>query len=175
VELGARRVSKDDLTLISILVHVPFVTFWIGLVMFDAFTMLSPALSTEQRARFIARTRWIAVIAVAVILLTGIWQTMENPFVKVDSWATLEKLRTKTYGQALFFKHICVFTTFALTYFTRFVLAPRLIASAETAPTGDAVAATSGLQRALTLATLLNVAACFGAVILAARMEIELH
>src|SRR5205823_729803 len=122
-------VTKDDLTLISILVHVPFVTVWIGLVLFDAFAMLSPALAPEQRAHLIARTRWLALVAVAVILVTGIWQTMENPFVKVNSWSTLEKLRTKTYGEALFFKHICVVATIVLTFFSRFVLAPRLLES----------------------------------------------
>ena len=142
--------------------------------MFDAFAMLSPALTAEQRARFVTRTRWIALVAVAVILVTGIWQTMENPFVKVDSWATLEKLRTKTYGEALFFKHIFVVTTFALTFLTRFILAPRLVATAQATPGGETVEV-AGLQRTLTFATLLNLAACFGAVILAARMEIELH
>jgi putative copper export protein len=167
-------VTRDDLTLISILIHVPVVTIWIGLAMFDVFAMFSPALTPEQRARFVARSRWFALAAVAVILVTGVWQTMENPFVKVDSWATLEKLRTKTYGEALFFKHIFVVTTFALTYLTRFVLAPRLIATTQATPAGDAIAV-AGLQRTLTLATLLNLAASFGALILAARMEIELH
>src|SRR5205814_2656818 len=136
--------------------------------------MLSPALTPEQRAHLIARTRWLALVAVAVILVTGIWQTMENPFVRVNSWSTLEKLRTKTYGEALFYKHIFVMTTFALTYLTRFVLAPRLIATTASSPAGATVAV-AGLQRTLTVATLLNLAACFAAVILAARMEIELH
>jgi putative copper export protein len=167
-------VSKSDLTLVSLLVHVPFVTAWIGLVMFDAFAALSPGLTPEQRGRFIARTRWIAIAAIAVILVTGIWQTMENPFVKVDSWATLEKLRTKTtYGEALFYKHIFVIATFVLTLFNRFVLAPRMVGAVAVTSSERLTALT--LQRSLTWATLLNVVACFGAVVLAARMEIELH
>ena len=165
--------SKDDLTLVSILVHVPFVTAWIGLVMFDAFAALSPGLTPEQRGHFIARTRWVAVAAIAVILVTGIWQTMENPFVKVDSWATLEKLRTKTYGEALFFKHMFVVMTFVLTLINRFILAPRMVEAVAVRPNGGAAAVT--MQRTLTWSSLLNVVACFGALILAARMEIELH
>ena len=166
--------SKDDVTLVSILVHVPFITAWIGLVLFDVFASSTPGIPDGQRGRLIARARWAAVGIIAVILVTGIWQTAENPFVKVSSWATLEKLRSRTYGEALFFKHIFVVITIALTFWTRFVLAQRL-AMASVATTGVLTGEGQSLRRLITRVSLLNLGACFFAVLMAARMEIELH
>src|SRR5690242_13811391 len=163
--------SNDDVTLVSILIHVPFIMAWIGLVLFDIFASSTPGLADRERGRLIARTRAVTVLIIAVILITGIWQTAENPFVKVTSWSTLEKLRTRTYGEALFFKHIFVVITVALTLWTRFLLAPRLEAQAVTA-NGAVAEESRGLQRLIARVSLLNLAACFAALILAARMEI---
>ena len=165
--------SKEDWTLVSLLVHVPFVTAWIGLVLFDSFAAFAPGIADDQRSRLIARTRWIAVAIIAVIIVTGVWQTMENPFVKVHSYSALERLRDKTYGEALFFKHIFIVMTVVLTFLTRFILAPRwLAATREGSPDRTPAAGRSPL---ISWAIILNIGACFSALVLAARMTIELH
>lgn len=167
--------DREDFTLLSLLVHVPFVTAWVGLVMFDMFAVLLPGLDGDQRARMIAWSRPFVLIAVPVILITGIWQTMTNPFFDVNSWRTLERLReSTTYGQALFWKHGCVLVTFALTSIVRFVLAPQLAVRAA-ASDGAVGRFRAGLERWLLGLSALNLLACLGAVLLATRMVIELH
>src|SRR5258708_26009176 len=94
--------------------------------MFDAFLCFTPGLGTNQRLQLIARMRWLTVALILVILATGIWQTIDNPFLRVDSYSTLERLRENyDYGKALFIKHIFVIATFALSLAVRVVLVPR--------------------------------------------------
>ena len=167
--------DRQDITLLSLWVHLPVVTTWIGLVMFDVFVSLAPGLSTAQRGRMIAWSRPLVVIAILVILVTGIWQTMDNPFVQVNSFSTLEELRGRTfYGRALFFKHGFVLATFGLTILVRFILAPRLMAVGA-APAGGAVPASPQLERPVLWLSLLNLGACLGALIMATLMIMELH
>jgi hypothetical protein len=119
------------------------------------------------------------VVAIVLILLTGIRQTMDNPFIHVDSWSTLERLRDRPYGLALFWKHGCVLVTFVLTILVRFVLAPRLAAEgsgqSSVSSGGVAVATMSSTQRLILGLSALNAAACLGALILATVMVWQLH
>lgn len=167
--------SRDDLLLFSLWVHVPFVTAWIGLVMFDVYAALAPGLNLAQRGRMIAWSRPFVIVAILVIMVTGIWQTMENPFLRVTSFETLEQLRERTlYGKALFVKHGFVLATFVLTVIVRFVLAPRL-AMPAVAGGGSEVSSKLPLQRTVLWLSVLNLVACLGALILATRMVVELH
>ena len=164
-----------DLTLISLWVHVPFVTAWVGLAMFDVFVVATPGLAAEQRARMLAWFRPFIVVAIVVIMVTGIRQTMDNPFVPVDSFTTLEELRERTYGLSLFWKHIFVVISLVLTLAVHFVFAPRLVAVPATAggaaPAGPAPVA---LRPVLWL-SVLNLLACIAILLLATRMVWELH
>ena len=167
--------DRGDLTLLSLWVHLPFVTLWIGLVMLDVFVALAPGLDAEQRGRMIAWSRPLVVLAIVVILVTGVWQTFDNPYgIEVTSYARLQELKEKTYGLALFWKHGFVLATFVLTLLVRFIYAPRLALQAVTADSGAAVAA-GQLERAVLWLSLLNLAACLGALIFATRMIWELH
>ena len=74
----------------------------------------------------------------------------------------------------MFFKHIFVVITIALTFWTRFLLASSLVEAAVTT-TGELRSEGHALQRLITRVSLLNLAACFFALLMAARMEIELH
>ena len=166
--------DRDTLTLLSLWVHIPLVTAWIGLVMFDVFAALAPGLTTAQRGRLITWSRPSAIASIVIIIVTGIWQTMENPLgVPVNSYSTLQDLRERTYGLALFYKHVFVFITFGLTVLVRFVLAPRLVAVAAAASSGDAAA--PRLERSVLWLSVLNLAACLGALVFATRMVWELH
>src|SRR5512132_155930 len=99
--------GRDEITLVSLLIHVPSVTAWVSFAAFDVFACVGPGLRREQRRRLVRSLRWPTLALIVLIVATGVWQTMENPFVKVDSIALLEKLRdTTTYGKALFVKHI---------------------------------------------------------------------
>lgn len=178
--------DRQDITLVSLWVHVPFIMTWIALVMFDAFAAFAPALGGAQRSRFITWSRVFVLVAIPVIMVTGIWQTIENPFFRVDAYSKLSELREKTlYGDLLFWKHGFVLATFGLTILVRFILAPRLATadSAEAVVVGSSSAALSATgwtaaDRTLRLiqgATLLNLGACLAAVLLATRMVVELH
>ena len=167
--------DKTGLTLIALWIHVPVVTAWIGLVMLDLLATLAPGLQAAQRGQIIAWSKPFVIVAVAVILLTGIWQTIYNPFNVVNSLDALERLRTTTvYGMVLFWKHGFVLATFALTYATRFVLAPRLV-EAEQAAGGTATSDGSRVLRSIRGLAAANLAACLGALLLATRMVWELH
>jgi hypothetical protein len=172
-------VDSGDWTLLSLWIHVPLVTVWVGLVMFDVFAAFAPSLEMAQRARLITWSRPFVIVAIILILVTGIWQTMENPFLQVRSYAELEELRERTYGLALFWKHGFVLLTFVLTVVVRFFLAPRLATEAMTATTAGtdvAVAAAGGqTARAVRWLSLLNLAACLGALVLATSMVWQLH
>ncbi len=166
--------STDLITLISLWVHVPLVTAWIGLVMFDLFAILAPGLETAQRARLLTWSRPFVVIAIPIIIATGIWQTIHNPLGELTSFSALNALRERTaYGSALFWKHGCVLATFALTVYTRFYLGPRL--SLVTAPFSPPPVGTVEFQRSILWVSLANAAACLGALLLATRMIWLLH
>lgn len=163
----------DTLTLLSLTVHIPLVTAWIGFVMWDVFAASAPGLDSEQRGRMIARPRPFVVFAIAVILATGIWQTVHNPLgPEVTSWSTLQELKTKTYGFALFVKHGFVLVTFVLTVLVRYVLAPRLAAAAAA---GGTSVAGAPLRRTILWLSVVNLLACLGALLMATRMVWELH
>jgi putative copper export protein len=164
-------VSRHDITLISLLFHIPAITFWVGLAMWDVFATMTPGLADEQRVRLIGRMKAMTLVLIAIIMVTGIWQTLDNPFSRVDSYSTLEALRENTtYGKALFVKHIFVIATFFISIFVRFFLASKAEASIQSDGT---IAATQ--SRYLTWAVLLNLAVTLAAVLSAARMTIELH
>lgn len=156
--------TQETALLVSMLIHVPTAVGWIAFAAIEAAAITLPGMANRQRGRLIRALGWPTVVLLLVILTTGIWQTMDNPFQPVSNWATLEKLRdTTVYGMSLFIKHIFVFITFALSLAIRFVLAPRL------QPDSDRV---GGL---LTAAVWLNVAACVAALLATARMTIQLH
>lgn len=162
--------SVDDAVLISLWVHVPLATAWIGLVMFDVFAAAAPGLSSIQRGQMIAWSRGLVVAAIVVLMVTGIWQTMHNPISEVRSYSELASLRDRTaYGMALFLKHGFVIATFVLTVIVRFVLAPRLVAAGASG--GMAVAG----ERQILWLSILNLAACLGALVMATRMIYSLH
>ena len=172
--------DRQDLTIISLWVHVPFIIAWIGLVMLDVVALFGPGLEREQRARLLLWSRPFVILAIAVIMVTGIWQTIENPFYRVESWSGLSELKKRSlYGDLLFWKHVFVVATFGLTLITRFYLAPRLRdgVGAVVAGGGGAMAMLGGADVfSLTrTAVVVNLAACLGAVLLATRMVWELH
>ncbi len=165
--------DKTGLTLLALWIHVPFVTAWIGLVMLDLVVALVPGLEPEQRGRMIAWSRPFVVLAIIVIMITGIWQTMFNPFSEVMSYEALERLRTVTlYGMLLFWKHGFVLATFALTYATRFMLAPRLLAPVSA---NGQRHDPERVLRSISWIAAANLFACLGALLLATRMVWELH
>ncbi len=165
-----------DATLLSLFFHVPAVTAWVGLVMFDAFLCFTPGLATDQRLHLIARMRWLTVALILVILATGIWQTVDNPFLRVDSYSTLERLRENyDYGKALFIKHIFVIATFGLSLAVRFLFARRAGPPAEGLAVSTAGPTLLATHRPLAGAAVLNLGACLGVLLATARMTIELH
>ena len=166
--------------MISLWVHVPFIMAWIGLVMLDVVALFAPGLEREQRARLLLWSRPFVLLAIGVILVTGIWQTIENPFYRVESWSGLSELKKRSlYGDLLFWKHVFVIATFGLTLITRFYLAPRLRDESDGAvvASGSALAMVSrtNAMTLIKLAALGNLGACLGAVMLATRMVFELH
>jgi putative copper export protein len=164
-----------DLTLIALWIHVPLVTAWIGLVMLDVYAAAVPGLTLSQRGRMLAWSRPFVVAAIVLILLTGIRQTMQNPFQEVDSWSTLQALKDRTYGLMLFYKHICVLITFVLTVIVRFVLAPRLLRAAVPAGGAGGAAAGNGTLQLVRWLSVVNALACLATLVFATRMVWELH
>jgi hypothetical protein len=168
--------DKTGFTLIALWFHVPFVTAWIGLVMFDLFAAVAPGLETHQRARMMTWSRPFVILAVVVIMATGIWQTIFNPFFEVTSYETLERLRTMyVYGMLLFWKHGFVLATFVLTGAIRFILAPRLAATAAVSIAGAVPDDSTRILRSISWIAAANLLACLGALLLATRMVWELH
>jgi hypothetical protein len=171
--------AREDFLLYSLWVHVPFIIGWIGLVMLDFFAVFAPGLQEEQRARVLLWSRAFVLVAIPVIMVTGIWQTMENPFYRVDSYSGLQELKHRTlYGDLLFWKHVFVVMTFGLTILVRFILAPRWRNSVDgigTSPGGAAVIVGQRVDGLVKLATVANLAACLASVLLATRMVAELH
>jgi hypothetical protein len=167
--------DRVNLTLLSLWIHVPVVTAWIGLVMLDVVALATPGLPTAQRARMMMWSRPFVVGAIVLITATGVWQTIDNPIRLITSVEALQQLREQTvYGLALFWKHGCVITTFGLTVLVRFVLAPRLLVSAL--DLGLETAATAALrERQLLWLSALNLVACLAALLFATRMIWVLH
>jgi putative copper export protein len=158
-------------TLIALWIHIPFVTAWIGLVIFDVLSLLVPGLTVEQRARMIAWSRPLVGVAMPIILITGIMQSIDNPVRPISSFGDLNSLKATTiYGYALFWKHGFVLATFGLTTLARFWLAPRLLALHGN--TGGSMLIT---ERTLFWVSAANLAACLGALIFATRMVWDLH
>jgi putative copper export protein len=182
---GGRSVDEGQLTLLSLWIHIPIVTAWIGMVMIDVYASTAPGLSVNQRGSMIAWFRPFVIAAIVIILITGIWQTMKNPFSEVSSYAELSDLRDTTYGFSLFIKHIFVVATFFLTLIVHFYFAPRLMNPSSVGtpggpPVSDMLVATASEPVALDLTatrwlSILNIAACVGALIMATRMIWELH
>jgi len=169
-------VDRQDITLVSLWLHVPFITTWIGLVMFDVFAAFAPMLNGGQRVRLMIWSRAFVLIAIPVIMVTGVWQTIENPFFRVDAYSKLSELRDRTlYGDLLFWKHGFVIITFALTILVRFILAPRLVLQGAVQQGTVAVAVNESTLRLVQIASVANLGACLGAVLLATRMVVELH
>ena len=176
-----------DWTLLSLWIHLPLVTAWVGSVMWDVFASSAPGLSAAQRGRLITWQRALTILAIVVIMVTGIRQTVDNPFNRVTSYSDLKALRDDTtYGMALFLKHGCVLATFVLTLLVRFYFAPRLLRdSLGTGTEGNPGVVTSAgtvvaepVSRDLALTrwlSILNLLACLGALIFATRMVWELH
>jgi hypothetical protein len=161
--------DRQDWLLASLLIHVPAVVAWISVAGAELLIAVLPGLETPVRARLIGRLRWPTVALVAVIVTTGVWQTMDNPFLEVDSFAALDRLRTtKAYGSALFVKHIFVAATFALSLLTRFVLARRIERAATANAAGPSL-------RGVVLITACNLAACLGALLATVGMTMQLH
>jgi putative copper export protein len=171
--------STDDLKLISLWVHVPTVTAWIGFVMLDVVAFLIPGLGRDQRLRMVTWSRSFTVAAIVVILVTGVYQTVYNPVgPEVKSFGELEQLREKTYGFALFIKHGFVLATFVLTLAVRFVLAPRMErgdTSGLSISGGGAAAVATSSERLVLLVSAVNLLACLGALISTTRMVFQLH
>jgi hypothetical protein len=167
-----------NLTLLSLWVHIPLVTAWIGLVMFDVFAAAAPGLEPGQRKRMLLWSRPFVIVAIILILLTGIRQTYDNPFLRVTDWDSLQQLKDRDYGLALFWKHGAVLATFGLTILVRFILAPRIMAG-ELHISGAGVAAAqaqaSSTLRLILWASLLNVVACLAALVMATIMVWQLH
>ncbi len=168
--------DRADFTLISILIHVPFITAWIGLVMFDAFAAFAPGLDDAQRPRLIMWSQKFTLLAIVVILVTGVWQTMDNPFVKVDSYNDLSVLKERTlYGDLLFWKHVFFVGTLGLTLLNRFYLAPRANDGLVAGSDGTVAIAQAPAASLLKPAVVLNVILAMGTLLLASRMILELH
>jgi plastocyanin len=168
------RSVADVLTLVTLWIHVPLVVAWIGFAMLDAFAVFAHGLSVGQRGSIVASSRVFTVVALVAITVTGIWQTMDNPFRPVTSYETLTALREIPYGAALFWKHGFVLATFGLSLAARFVVAPKMVAE-SLATASDPPGGPPALQRWLLWLSLGNLAACLGALILATRMIWELH
>ena len=148
--------------------------------MLDAFAAFAPGLNPGQRTAIIKWSRPFVLVGIPVIMVTGIWQTIENPFYRVESYAALQELKKRSlYGDLLFFKHVFVFATFGLTILSRFIFAPRAEADSMMAggsAGGAAVITTEGSAWSLLrLTTAVNLLACLGALMLATRMVVELH
>jgi len=164
--------GRPDLLLVSLLVHIPAVTIFVGLALWDVFVTFTPGLEQGQRGRMIGKTAVLTLVLIAIIMVTGVYQTIENPFRSIRSYSDLHDLRSDTtYGMALFIKHAFVILTFILSPILRFYFAPR-VANVAAGTDGAAVASDAKL---LQLATVVNLALCMLALMAAARMTIELH
>ena len=164
-----RAVPSQLPLFISLAIHIPASIAWLGIVLYQAIIAAVPYLSPAQRGGLLARPRWLVVALIPIILATGIYQTIFNPFQTVTDFASLKALRHETtYGLALFWKHGFVLLSFALTLLVSFALAPRLVAFAE-----DTEKATP--PRAPGMLAWANVAACAALLFCVTVMVFQLH
>ena len=153
------------------MVHIPAAVLWLGLVLYQAIVTAVPFLTPAQRGSLLYRPRWLVVLSIPVILVTGIYQTIYNPINTVTDIETLESLRnTTTYGFALFIKHGFVFASWAMMLAMTYYFAPRLVAFAD--DIRPEAVTPSPLPRLLGWA---NVAACVGLLACVAVMVFQLH
>ena len=156
---------------ISLVIHIPAAITWLGLALYDLIVVAVPFLSPAQRGALLQRPRWLVVGLIPVILVTGIFQTIYNPFGTLTDFASLERLRTETtYGFALFLKHGFVLASWGLTLLLTFWLAPRLVAFADDTSAG--ATRPSPLPR---LAAWANFLACAALVLCVTVMVFQLH
>jgi len=172
--------NESTITLTMLWVHVPFATAWIGIALLDAFLAVAPGLSAAQRSQLIRLTLPFVLLAIPVIVVTGVWQTVYNPVTRPQwSWAILADLRRSTYGWALFYKHVFVVGTLVATLAIKLVLVRRLgaAASAGLAGAGSAVALApeARIDRPLQTASWLDLLCCLAILICVVLMVYQLH
>lgn len=185
--------SESTITLVMLWVHVPFAVAWIGVALMGAVLAVAPGLAPSQRAALIRLTLPFVMVAVPVIIVTGVWQTVYNPVTRPQwSWALLEELRRSTYGMALFYKHVFVVATLVATLAIKLVLVRRLrLQMDESAPlsrvgmgslavsgTGAAGAVATdarGADRPLGVVSWVNVACCLAILVCVVLMVYQLH
>lgn len=157
--------------LISLMVHIPSAIAWLGIVLFHVIVVAVPFLTPAQRGALLARPRWLVLITIPLFFVTGVYQTIFNPFGTITSLDDLTRLRTETaYGLALFWKHAFVLASMALTLAVTFWFAPRLIAFAD--DVRDSAITPSRMPSLLAWA---NVAACIALLACVAVMVYQLH
>ena len=157
--------------LASLLIHIPAAIAWLGIVLYDAIVAAVPFLTPAQRGALLARPRWLVLVTIPLFGLTGIYQTIFNPFGTITSYEDLSHLReSTTYGFALFLKHGFVFASMVLTLAVTFYFAPRLLAFAE--DTRDSAVTPSRLP---SLLSWLNVASCVALLMCVGVMVFQLH
>ncbi|MEJ7664525.1 MAG: hypothetical protein WKG07_35925 [Hymenobacter sp.] len=121
---------------VSLAIHIPAAITWLGIVLYQALVGVVPYLSSAQRADLLQRPKWLALATIPLFMITGIYQTIYNPFVTITDFETLENFRaSSTYGLALFWKHGFVFLSMALTLAVTFWFAPRMAAVSATMAT----------------------------------------
>jgi plastocyanin len=161
---------------ISLAIHVPSAVTWLGIALYDLIVVAAPFLTPAQRGGLLQRPRWAVVALIPLILVTGVYQTINNPFSTLTDFASLEALRTTTtYGQALFFKHGFVLLSWALTLGLSFWVAPQLVAAAEPVAAAGAGTAASPRGRLHHLIAWGNLLACAALVLCVTVMIFQLH
>ncbi|MBI3970074.1 MAG: hypothetical protein HY332_02190 [Chloroflexi bacterium] len=169
-QVGAQTAIRSWPLLVSLTIHIPSSIAWLGIVLYDAIIVAVPFLTPAQRGGLLARPRWLVLGVIPVILITGVYQTINNPFSTITDFATLEALRSETtYGLALFWKHGFVLLSFAFTFAVTFWIAPRLVAFA------DAPSSATALSRLPALLAWGNVAASTALLLCVAVMVFQLH
>jgi plastocyanin len=169
--VGATTSPAGTPYLASLLIHIPAAIAWLGIVLYDAIVAAVPFLTPGQRGALLARPRWLVLVTIPLFGLTGIYQTIFNPFSTITSYADLSNLReTTTYGFALFLKHGFVFASMVLTLAVTFYFAPRLLAFAD--DTRDSAVTPSSMP---SLLSWLNVASCVALLACVAVMVFQLH
>jgi hypothetical protein len=172
----------ESITLWMLWIHVPFAVAWIGIALIDAFLAVAPGLSAAQRTSLIRMTTPAVLVAIPVIIITGVWQTVYNP-VTAPMWSLqiLDELKKSTYGWALFYKHVFVVGTLLATLALKLVLVRRLEAAAPTATvaeTGSAAAVAltgNGVDRQVQAGAWLNVLCCLAILVCVVLMVWQLH
>jgi hypothetical protein len=173
--------NEGTITLVLLWVHVPFAIAWIGVAMLDAFLAVAPGLSAGQRGALIRLTLPFVYVAIPVIVLTGIWQTVYNPITRpMWSLQILEELKKSTYGWALFYKHVFVTATLVATLAIKLVLVRRLAEPTGVAAvsSGGALAAqapSDGSDRTLQATAWINVLCCLAILVCVVLMVWQLH